>query len=72
VAAGLLDVAPVAFRRGAEGLPQRHLDRLGVQLNAAGAEPVEHDVGVRLAHRPEHQLVGVGVALQPQRRVAGH
>jgi len=25
---------------------------------------------VRLAHRPEHQLVGLRVAVQPQRRIA--
>jgi hypothetical protein len=71
VAAGLFHVAAVALGRGGERLAQRHLDRLGVQLDAARAQPVEHHVGVRLAHRPEHQLVGLGVAVEPQRRVAG-
>ncbi len=63
---------PWPLAAAAERLPQRHLDRLGVQLDAARAEPVEDHVGVRLAHRPEHQLVGLDVALQAQRRVAGH
>ena len=66
-----LTCRPWPLAGGAEGLPQRHLHRLGVQLDAAGAQPVQHHVGVRLAHAPEHQLVGLGVAFQPQRRVAG-
>ena len=35
------------------------------------AKRVEHDVGVRLAHAPQHDLVGLGVLLDPQRRVLG-
>ena len=34
-------------------------------------QPVEQHVGVRLAHAPQHELVGLGVVLQPQRRVLG-
>jgi hypothetical protein len=46
VAAGLLDVPAVASGRRSEGLPQRHLHRFGVQLDAAGPEPVQDHVGV--------------------------
>ena len=35
------------------------------------AQPVEQHVDVRLAHAPQHQLVGLRVVLQPQRRVLG-
>ena len=58
-------------RRVADRGAQRHLDRLGVDLGAARPQPGQHDVGVRLAHAPQHRLVGLGVALEPQRRVRG-
>jgi hypothetical protein len=72
VPAGLLDVPPVAFGGATEGLAQRHHDRLGVHVGAARAQPGKHDVGVRLAHAPQHHLVSLGVALQPQCWVRGH
>ena len=62
---------PVTRAGCGDGLPHRHPDRLGVHLGAAGAQPGEHHVGVRLAHAPEHGLVGLLVALQAQRRVGG-
>jgi hypothetical protein len=34
-------------------------------------QPVEQHVGVRLAHAPQHELVGLGVVLQAHRRVLG-
>ena len=43
------------------------LDRDAVAV----AQPVEQHVGVRLAHAPQHELVGLGVVLEPQRRVLG-
>ena len=58
--------------RAAERLAQRHPQRHRVDLRRrSGAQPVEQHVGVRLAHAPQHQLVGLGVVLQPQRRVLG-
>jgi hypothetical protein len=35
-------------------------------------QPVEQQVGVRLAHAPEHKLVRLGFVLQPERRILGH
>ena len=72
VAAGLLDVPAVALGRAGERLAQRHPQRHRVDGDAvAVAQPVEQHVDVRLAHAPQHQLVGLGVVLEPQRRVLG-
>ena len=72
VAAGLLDVAAVALALRRERLPQRHLELDLVDGRAVAAgEPVDDDVGVRLAHAPQHDLVGLGVVLDAQRRVLG-
>ncbi len=72
VPAGLLDVPAVARRPAGERLAQRHPQRHRLDLDAvAVAQPVEQHVDVRLAHAPQHELVGLGVVLQPQRRVLG-
>ena len=61
---------PVARRD--ERLPQRHPQRHGLDRHAVAlAQPVEQHVDVGLAHRPQHDLVGLGVVLQPHRRVLG-
>ena len=65
VAAGLLDLPTVAAGGGGERGQQRHPHRLGVDRGAAGAQPGQHHLGVRLAQAPQHQLAGVGVALDP-------
>ena len=73
VTAGLLDVAAEPLRLARDRLAQRNSQVGGFHRHAVALpEPVEQDGGVRLAHAPQHQLVGFGVALQPQRRVAGH
>ena len=62
---------PVTRGRLLDRRPHRDPHRLGVDLGAAGAQARQHDVGVRLAHAPQHGLVGLLVALQQQRRVGG-
>ncbi len=70
VPAGLLDVPAVTGGLAGERLAQRHLQLHLVDLGAVpGAEPVDQDVGVRLTHAPQHDLVGLGVVLHPQRRI---
>ena len=49
---------------------EKVLDRFGVQFDATGAEAVEHHVRVGLAHAPQDELVGLGIALQAHGRVA--
>ncbi len=72
VPAGLFDVAAVSLRRPAEGLAQRHAQ---VDLVDADPEPVgqtvQHDACVRLAHAPQHDLVGLWVLVDAKRRVFG-
>ena len=49
--------------------------RSGMRLHGhpvAAAQPVQQQVGVGLAHAPQHQLAGLGVVLQPEGRVLGH
>ena len=62
---------PVAV--AGERLAQRHpqLDLVDRRRRSRLLEPVEDDVGVRLAHAPQHDLVGLGVVLDAQRRVLG-
>ena len=69
VAAGLLDVPAVALRGAAERLAQRHHERhlLDVHRVALG-QPLDDDVGVGLAHAPDHQLVGLAVVLDTDAR----
>ena len=51
VPAGLLDVPAEPLRRAGEGLPQRHHERHLVDVHAVPlGEPLEGDLGVRLAH----------------------
>ena len=72
VPAGLLDVPAERLRRPGEGLPQRDHERDLVDVHGVAlGQPLQGHLGVRLAHRPEHQLVGLGVVLDPQRRVLG-
>ena len=70
VAAGLLDVPAVAPAGAGERLAQRDHQLAGLDVDAvAPAQPVEGHLGVRLAEHPQHDLLGLGVALDPQARV---
>ena len=72
VPAGLLDVSAVPFCVAAERLPQRHPQVDGVDGHAVPfRQRVEHHAGVRLTHAPQHDLVRLGILLDPQRRVLG-
>ena len=70
VAAGLLDVPPVALGGAAERLAQGHHERhlLDVHRVALG-QPFGDDLRVGLAHAPDHQLVGLAVVLDADARV---
>ena len=50
----------------------RRADRSGhrVDLSARGAQPVEDDVGVRLAEAPQHELAGLDLPFDTHGRVA--
>ncbi len=55
-----------------ERLAQRHHERLLLDVHRVPAgQPLEDDVGVRLAHAPQDELVGLGVVLDPDARVLG-
>ncbi len=72
VPAGLLHVASVTLGRTAERLPQRDEVRRLVHVHrVALGQPLEHHGRVRLAHAPQHQLVRLGVVLDPDRGVLG-
>ena len=70
VPAGLLDEAAVATRGLGEGLAHGDLDRNGVHACSGRSQPVQHDISVRLAQAPEHELPGVRAAFHPHRGVA--
>ena len=73
VAAGLLHVPAQPLGLARDRLPQRHPQLGGLHRHPVPrAQPVEQQVRVGLAHAPQHQLAGLGVHLQPQRRVLGH
>ena len=57
---------PNVSRSGTRSVGRLHLHAV------PRAQPVEQHVRVGLAHAPQHQLAGLGVVLQPQRRVLGH
>ena len=69
VSAGLLHVPPVSLGGLGERRPEADLNRFGVDVGAARAQSREDDVGVCLAHAPQHQLPGLGVAVEPERGV---
>ena len=72
VAAGLLDVAAMAFRFAADGFPQRHPQLDGVHGDAVPiGQCVEHDAGVGFAHAPQHDLMRLLILLDAQCRVLG-
>ena len=56
---------PNVSRSGTRSSTRVHGDAVAV------GQRVEHDARVRLAHAPEHDLVGLRVLLDPQRRVFG-
>ena len=67
VATGLLHVPSVSLPRTDEGLAERHDQVALLDADAEpGPQPVEGHVGVRLAHRPQHQLAGLGVVLDAE------
>ena len=73
VAPALLDVASVTARACDKGLAQGGPERHGLDVDAVSvAQPDEQDVHVCLAHRPENDLMGLGVVLEPHGGVLGH
>jgi hypothetical protein len=65
VPARLLDEAPVATRGLGEGLAYGDPDRHGVHACSGRAQPVQHDISVRLTQAPEHELPGIRAAFHP-------
>ncbi len=72
MAPGLLDVPSEPLAGSSERLAERHQERLGLDVDGVPVgESGDQDVGVRLAHAPEHQLVRLRVVLHAQARVLG-
>ena len=70
VPAGLLHVPAVALHLAGERLAQRHPQRHLFDIDAVLAvQPVDEDVGMRLAHAPQHELVRLDVAFEPHGRL---
>ena len=70
VTTGLLLVPTFGLGVGGDRLAVRDLHVFGLDLDAELAlEPLERDPEVRLAHAPQQRLVGLAVALEPQRGV---
>ena len=59
--AGLLDQPAVPADLGGEGLAQPDAQRDRVDVCAGRAQAFQHDVGVRLAEAPQHELRGLRV-----------
>src|SRR5439155_21667227 len=72
-AAGLTDVAPFALRGTRERFLVRDLGTADARLDAELAlEPVDDDLEVQLAHACDHDLSGLFVGLDAERRVFRH
>ena len=73
VAAGLLDVPaePVARRRRGSRAAAPATSTCSTDTPNRSRQPLERGVRVRLAHRPEHELLGLGLDVDAQRRVLG-